>query len=179
MQKKCSGCGQSLDLEAFNFKNRSSGKRQPHCRTCTRQQLRDHYLRNPAYYRKKARARGSAIRADLRRRLLDYLRTHACVDCGEVDAVVLQFDHRERSTKSSDIATLFKRRAPWAKIMTEIDKCVVRCANCHQRRTARQFGWYRLAHVDCAPVAQLDRAPVFGTGGLRVRDLPGAPTQSL
>jgi hypothetical protein len=25
----------------------------------------------------------------------------------------------------------------------EIDKCDVRCANCHRRRTAADFGWWR------------------------------------
>jgi len=65
--------------------------------------------------------------------------------------VVLQFDHCELSDKSADVAILFKRRAPWARITAEIEKCVVRCANCHQRRTARQFGWYRLAPDDRRP----------------------------
>jgi hypothetical protein len=32
----------------------------------------------------------------------------------------------------------------WRTIEAEIAKCVVRCANDHRRRTARQFGWYRL-----------------------------------
>ena len=48
----------------------------------------------------------------------------------------------------------------WRTIQREIEECEVRCANRQRRRTARQFGWSKLA-----PVAQLDRAPVFGTGG--------------
>jgi hypothetical protein len=27
------------------------------------------------------------------------------------------------------------------RLKREIGRCVVRCANCHRRRTARQFGW--------------------------------------
>lgn len=30
----------------------------------------------------------------------------------------------------------------WARVWEEIQKCEVRCANCHRRRTAKQFGWY-------------------------------------
>ena len=31
-----------------------------------------------------------------------------------------------------------------ASLKQEIAKCEVVCANCHRRRTAKQFGWYRL-----------------------------------
>jgi hypothetical protein len=31
----------------------------------------------------------------------------------------------------------------WARIEREIAKCSVRCANCHRRRTAQMFGYWR------------------------------------
>jgi hypothetical protein len=30
---------------------------------------------------------------------------------------------------------------PWSRVLLEIEKCDVRCANCHRRRTAQQYGW--------------------------------------
>jgi hypothetical protein len=30
---------------------------------------------------------------------------------------------------------------PWRRVLVEIEKCDVRCANCHRKRTAQQFGW--------------------------------------
>jgi len=63
MKKECCGCGLNLDPGEFNFKNRVTGQRQPQCRTCTRQQLRDHYLRNTAYFRTKARTAVRSLRA--------------------------------------------------------------------------------------------------------------------
>ena len=70
-----------------------------------------------------------------------YLETHPCVDCGETDFVVLQFDHIDRLTKKSTVSVLVLQGRKVEMIEAEIAKCQVRCANCHIRRTAQQFGW--------------------------------------
>lgn len=77
------------------------------------------------------------------RRVFDYLLEHPCVDCGEPDPVVLDFDHRVPGEKSFNICVR-RLDTGWDKIKAEIDKCDVRCANCHRRRTARQFDWHKL-----------------------------------
>jgi len=82
--------------------------------------------------------------AAVRKFVGDYLREHPCVDCGETDLVVLQFDHC-RGTKTMNVSTMIKRRFRLAAIKDEIAKCDVRCANCHARRTAHQFGWWNMA----------------------------------
>lgn len=79
---------------------------------------------------------------EVRRKVLDYLREHPCVDCGETDPVVLEFDHRNPAEKTDNIARMLSISAVWPKVLLEIEKCDVRCANCHRRRTAIQFGWY-------------------------------------
>lgn len=33
-------------------------------------------------------------------------------------------------------------------LKTEIEKCVVRCANCHAIKTAKDQGWYRRLSTD-------------------------------
>ena len=106
--------------------------------------MREHYERNRQYYIQKAIARNRTRRRELLDRVLQYLESHPCVDCGETDPVVLDFDHVEAAGKSWNIADKIKDAWGWRTIQAEIDKCVVRCANDHRRRTARQFGWYRL-----------------------------------
>lgn len=74
-----------------------------------------------------------------------YLEGHPCVDCGESDTLVLEFDHLDRTQKEANIAVLLQdRKISWEEMLQEIRKCEVRCVNCHRRRTARQFHWQRL-----------------------------------
>ena len=81
--------------------------------------------------------------AAARTRLAAYLADRSCVDCGERDACVLDFDHV--GEKRELVSALVARGARWARIVEEIAECEVRCANCHRRVTAQRAGWSRLA----------------------------------
>jgi hypothetical protein len=73
--------------------------------------------------------------------VLDYLLGHPCVDCGERDPVVLDFDH-VRGVKKAGVCFLANiGTASLETLRAEIEKCEVRCANCHRRKTAIQFDW--------------------------------------
>ena len=67
--------------------------------------------------------------------LWEFLATHACVDCGEDDPMVLDFDH-VRGEKAFPIsrACRYTRQA----VLDEIAKCEIRCSNCHRRKTAKE-----------------------------------------
>jgi hypothetical protein len=76
--------------------------------------------------------------------VLLYLRLHPCVDCEESDPVVLEFDHVS-GTKLGHVTKLMYQKKKLEVLAAEIAKCQVRCANCHRRKTAFQFGSYRLS----------------------------------
>jgi L-lysine 2,3-aminomutase len=60
--------------------------------------------------------------------------------------VVLQFDHIG-DDKSATVSRLVTSAYSWTRILLEIAKCEVVCANCHARRTARRHGgWIRALH---------------------------------
>ena len=73
--------------------------------------------------------------------VLGYLASAACVDCGENDPLVLQFDHVE--SKSNHVSWLVGSGCSPDRLKRELGKCAVRCANCHRRRTAEAGGWFR------------------------------------
>jgi hypothetical protein len=73
----------------------------------------------------------------------DYLCSHPCIECGEGDPIVLEFDHREQDTKCGDISNMAGGSLGIDTLVEEIKKCDVLCANCHRRRTAKQQNWYK------------------------------------
>ena len=67
----------------------------------------------------------------------------------ETDPVVLDFDHRDEKEKKYNISEMVLRfQKAWVTIEEEIEKCDIRCANCHRRRTAKQFNWYKQLNID-------------------------------
>lgn len=137
----CISCKEEKPVSEFYFKNRQTGTRQPYCIACKRVYNRRHYLRHKGAYLERARRSNRARREALRKIILDHLATHPCVDCGEADPVVLEFDH-VRGDKDNEVTRMVN--APAEKVLAEIEKCEVRCANCHRRRHARDSMSYRL-----------------------------------
>jgi hypothetical protein len=69
----------------------------------------------------------------------EHLKNNPCVDCGNDDVDVLEFDH-VKGEKYKTINHMIKRRNGVDKIREEIAKCEVRCANCHRKRHAIENG---------------------------------------
>jgi hypothetical protein len=151
-EKRCGSCGLVKPIAMFPFKNKALAKRGSTCLSCMAAYGRGHYARNREKY--LAKAHRSRRRASTRNdgRILSYLLTHPCVDCGETDPLVLDFDHREPWRKLNDVSRMVNGR-PWPVILEEIEKCDVRCANCHRRKTARQFGWSKLELPNALTIA--------------------------
>ena len=66
-----------------------------------------------------------------KKQILDDARKGGCVRCEESHPSCLDFHHRDRGTKDADIATM--RRFSVVRLLAEIAKCDVLCANCHRK----------------------------------------------
>jgi hypothetical protein len=138
--KKCYRCGVRKAVDQFAWRRKAQGQRDSFCRPCRSAYGREHYLANRQRYIDQARAVRQRLALKRTRYLIDYFRTHPCVDCGEIDPVVLEFDHL-RDKRFAISAQLHGRN--WQTILDEIEKCEVVCANCHRRRTANRRGALR------------------------------------
>lgn len=138
--KKCWTCKIEKPIEDFGNRKSSSDGKQGYCKNCSKEKDKDHYANSEK--RKKSIRENSDFRINRARKyIIDFLSSHPCVDCSESDIVVLEFDHIIK--KDFSISLLIKQGATLEKIEREIQKCQVRCANCHKRRTSQQFNWYK------------------------------------
>jgi len=140
--KTCTRCYQAKDESGFFFKNKTAGKRQSICKACFHPYFVKYFRERRDVYAAH-RLRNKKIYGRRNRTFIDaFLRDHPCVDCGESDPIVLQFDHVIGS-KSHDISTVVTGGRSIEVLAAEIAKCVVRCANCHCRRTAATRGYWK------------------------------------
>lgn len=82
--------------------------------------------------KEKARTANNKLNASRTRFLRDYKLSKGCMDCGYNEyPEVLEFDHlRDKMFQLGSGS-----RNAWHKVLEEIDKCEVVCANCHRVRT--------------------------------------------
>jgi hypothetical protein len=144
-ERRCGRCSQVKPIKEFAWHRKAKGQRNHYCRACQSVYGKAHYAANRHRYLDLEAKRKRARAATRMRFILDYFEAHPCVDCGESDPLVLEFDHLR--DKRFDIGSDLPDRN-WASILAEIAKCEVVCANCHRRRTAERLGSVRALLVN-------------------------------
>lgn len=139
--KNCYKCGEDKPLDEFHKNKNKKDGLQNYCKACAKVRNRNYYLATPE--RNPQRQASNKMKREAARDYVrEWLMSHPCVDCGETDIVVLEFDH-VRGEKKYNIAMMIQRGLGLATIQNEIAKCDTRCANCHRRVTASRGGWWR------------------------------------
>lgn len=73
-----------------------------------------------------------------RRELIKRLKAKPCADCGvQYPHYVMDFDHRDPAIKLFTIGP--KKTCQIDRLLAEIAKCDLVCANCHRERTQRRI----------------------------------------
>jgi hypothetical protein len=124
--KICSKC--KLKKEESDFHTRSRGGLYSHCKMCQREYTKNHYNQNKPYYLKKAKTYSDKL-IEWYRELKKTLR---CSKCGENHPATLEFNHRDPSEKVKEVSIMVARGWGKRKILKEIEKCSILCANCHR-----------------------------------------------
>lgn len=136
--KRCSKCGLEKEDEEFNWKIKPF-KRHSICKTCSNEYRREWYEGHSDQVKVSAKKHTEEAREAARHYVFQYLQTHPCVDCGNADPYVLTFDHVS-GNKRKHISTMVREGFSLETIQEEIDKCEVRCANCHMRKHKKLRG---------------------------------------
>ena len=134
--KTCKKCGEEKSIAQFAKNRRRKDGHQDNCRSCIKVRDAEQYKNNKEKFASWSKDR----RVRVRTQVFEYLLTHPCIECGERDIVVLEFDHRTQTTKRFDVMSATHGHS-WKTIEEEIKKCDVICANCHKRRTAKMMNW--------------------------------------
>lgn len=88
-----------------------------------------------------------------------------CADCGvEYHPFVMEFHHRDPSTKLDTVGNLIQK-ASRQRVIDEIEKCDLLCANCHRVRTYWEEGFDSLLTDSLASNVAED---AFDTASVRV-----------
>lgn len=140
--KTCRRCKKEKLSEKFHKDNRQPDGLFIYCKKCRRFDSHEHYENNKVVIKKRVRKAVLRYRERNQKFLLEYLGKHPCVDCGESDVVVLEFDHI-KGDKKKGVAKMVREGLSLQTIQKEIDKCEVVCANCHKKRTYSRANSYR------------------------------------
>jgi hypothetical protein len=133
MQKRCSRCKEVKLVAQFHRWKRGDGY-QPWCKAC-----RKAY---DASYSARTLARRRQHRAERKREFVVWYEAlkadRPCADCGgRFPPAAMQWDHLPGTEKIADVANLMRRLCK-RRIVEEIAKCELVCANCHAVRTVNR-----------------------------------------
>lgn len=136
--KRCSKCRQEKSLKGFYLRKTGykAGQYYNHCITCLKERGRKYYHKNRERQLLLANKRRREYRKE-RRDFINKQKDKPCADCGKkYPHYVMDFDHRNGVIKSGNIAHLLNQNFwTYEKLVEEIKKCDIVCANCHRIRT--------------------------------------------
>tara|TARA_R110002167_G_scaffold126382_1_gene307098 strand:- start:3554 stop:3925 length:372 start_codon:yes stop_codon:yes gene_type:complete len=99
--------------------------------------VRRHYLKNKEEIKARSFKRNKVQRVRNREFVMSIKEISECIDCGEKNPLVLDFDH-VKGDKILAISNMSNKAYCIDTISKEMDKCEVRCANCHRIITEKR-----------------------------------------
>ncbi len=136
--KLCSKCHKDKSNSEFYTRHKGSraGEQYNHCKDCMRTRGKAYYQVNHDRQLQLSITR-NRIRRRNQREYVNSLKNHPCADCGKsFPPCVMDFDHRDGSQKYGNVGSLVSQAYfTKNKLLKEIQKCDLVCANCHRIRT--------------------------------------------
>lgn len=130
--KTCTKCGLPKDESEFSW-SILGVKKHSSCKRCRADERMGYYERNKEKELTYKWHRQLRMREQAKAFVEQYKATHPCVDCGKSDPRFLTFDH-VRGTKRKSISNMVNLGYTIESIQAELEKCEVRCLECHHLR---------------------------------------------
>ena len=93
-----------------------------------------HYEANKEKIKARSKIWSKKQRIKNREFIKEFKSKNPCVDCGESNPLVLDFDH-VRGEKKRNISDMAHACCSIDTILEEMEKCDIRCSNCHRIAT--------------------------------------------
>lgn len=138
MIKKCSKCKIEKQIKEFSVKDKAKNRYNSQCKKCFNVHNRVYYAINKIKHIAAVKI-NKHNRAEKNKKIIREYKNIPCMDCGNsYPHYVMDFDHRDPEVKEFAISQM-PRDCSLEKILNEIKKCDVVCANCHRVRTFRDY----------------------------------------
>ncbi len=137
--KKCSSCKLEKVEANFNKNKHTKDGLQTTCRECGSKNSKIYYSQKTTQHKADTSSRRKKKRREVRIKLDEIKAKYGCRTCDEKDSVCLEFHHLDATTKEFEIGNAARYEWAWSKIVSEINKCVCLCANCHRKLHAGKF----------------------------------------
>lgn len=158
--KKCFKCKNSKHISFFYKCSTAKDGYHPYCKNCHSIYSHKYRKRKKCGVKSRSYIRGgkrdrfghsvAKIRSNRETRyqtFLNYIATKKCKDCKESNPIVFEFDHRNPKFKKFNIARIVAY-VSFNKLLKEMKKCDIVCANCHKIRTAKRNNWRKLSFFE-------------------------------
>jgi len=127
--KICPYCKEEKPITDFAFINRAKQVYAYDCKECHKKFRKSYYERN----KEKELARSKKKTNDQKNWYRDLKESLSCSVCGENHPATIQFHHKDPKEKEGTIALLIVGGYSREKILKEMEKCTILCANCHAK----------------------------------------------
>ena len=136
--KFCSSCKLEKEDEDFSLNKSKKSGLSSECKPCHRIKRKAYYEANKALEKERTRL----VKERKRKQYAELKSKAVCAICGEKHPATLQFHHLDQTEKDFEISVAFRNGVGLEKILAEIEKCVILCANCHfkEHYQLRKFG---------------------------------------
>ena len=129
--KHCHKCNTNKPKTEFGKNKAKADGLQGECRSCRKIINNAHYA-NSLTRRETIRRNQKQAYIDSREFITNYKLENPCIVCQEKEPCTLDFHHLSEKDKSFTIASVIGSKSI-KTLKTEIEKCVVLCANCHRK----------------------------------------------